>query len=440
MKDVSIPQRFRAMMNDHRIFYHQAVCDMANHCVISFDGQIDENRMTKAVRLTLDAEPILGCRLVKGWWRMHWERRTDLDTCELFRMIESEDVRQEVTRFLSIPSDPCKDPQVQALLIRSDTDTLCIRVLHVVADGAGLKEYAYLLASVYRQLAKYPGYKPHPNLNGSRSMRQVSRQFGIMDRLRIIRRMYRELKLNLSPRRSCALLLDKADRSDRTNVISRIDPDLFRTIKAYSRRHGTSMNDVMLTAVSRGLLNEINPPLELPVNLGVAVDFRRFLDTGKSRAICNLIGLVSLKTDQNPGAPFDDTLLRVRAQMNVLKEDCLGLGTYSYFVILHTILPCSWNQWLFRKMVDAASNNPHQISNGYSNVGIIDTEQLNFGDIKISDAYITMPVMRSPFFAIAISRFGESMTLSTSFTGVSVNKPIVEQLLRRIKKELETLA
>jgi len=432
----SRPRRFRVPMNDKGVFSGLAMCDMLIHCVISFDGRIDESRMAKAVRLTMDAEPVLGCRLVTDWWRISWERRTDLDSLELFQMTVSGNVEQDITRFLTVPADPRKDPQVQILLIRSKTDTLCIKTSHVVADAGGVKTYAYLLASVYRQLAGNPEYRPEINLNGSRSMRQVSRQFGIMDKLRIIRRTFRDFRLNVFPERYCNFLLNKAERSDRTFATLRIDTDLFRAIRSYGRVRGATINDVMLAAIFRGFSDIISPLPEKPLRLVTTVDFRRFLRTGKSGAICNLSGIFYLKMYPNPGSGFDDTLLRIRGQMNFVKGDFIGLGTHPYFVLPSVISPDALNQWLGRRMIDVMFCNPHKIPPGLTNMGIIDTEQIVFDGPGVRDAFLTAPAFFSPLFLIGLSGFAESLTMTAGFCGTALNKPVVEGVLNRIKREL----
>lgn len=53
--------------------------DKQGRSVVTFDGHVDANRMVRAVRLTLDAEPILGCGFVERPRRLCWERRDDLD-------------------------------------------------------------------------------------------------------------------------------------------------------------------------------------------------------------------------------------------------------------------------------------------------------------------------------------------------------------------------
>ena len=56
--------------------------------------------------------------------------------------------------------DPCRDPLVQVRIIRSETDTLCIKTDHMTTDAFSLKQCAYRLASIYRKLAHDPQYVP----------------------------------------------------------------------------------------------------------------------------------------------------------------------------------------------------------------------------------------------------------------------------------------
>ncbi len=69
-------------------------------------------------------------------------------------------------------------PQVKARIVRSGgpnaKDTLCLKFSHVPTDGAAAKEGAYLLADIYRRLGEDPSWRPRPNIDGSRSARQIS--------------------------------------------------------------------------------------------------------------------------------------------------------------------------------------------------------------------------------------------------------------------------
>ena len=48
--------------------------DHVMHLVFAPSQRVDEQRFKRALRLSLDAEPILGCRLVEGVFSASWIR------------------------------------------------------------------------------------------------------------------------------------------------------------------------------------------------------------------------------------------------------------------------------------------------------------------------------------------------------------------------------
>jgi NRPS condensation-like uncharacterized protein len=149
------------------------VAEQQLHCVIVFNGHVDAERMSRAARLTLDAEPVLGCRFACGPRRPYRERRRDLDRLTLCRVIDTNDSEHLLWNWVGTPLEPASDPVVQARFLPSDHDTPCVKMDHTAADAGGTKEYAYLLAKIYRTLAAEPDYVPQPNVHGGRVTGQV---------------------------------------------------------------------------------------------------------------------------------------------------------------------------------------------------------------------------------------------------------------------------
>lgn len=57
--------------------------------------------------------------------------------------------------------DPEAGQQIRLTLVRkTEKDILCVVVNHMICDGAGLKEFLYLLASLHNQLYAQPDYIP----------------------------------------------------------------------------------------------------------------------------------------------------------------------------------------------------------------------------------------------------------------------------------------
>ena len=323
-----IPKRIRAVLSDQIIFSMRAVGDMQIHCIVLFDGMIDEDRMARAIRLGLDSEPLLGSRFSTSLWRPCWEYRHDLNNLELCKLIETTDVNQEMTKFLTSPIDPFGDPQVQACILRSKKYVFCIKVNHIAADAGGVKEFAYLLASVHRELFNNPEYIPEINLKGSRSLRQVSGKFTPLHKLGIIRRTFRNLKNNVYPNRYWTLPLVKGDHDDRTFVIRSINSERFQSIKSYCRTNTVTLNDVIIAAFYRAFTQLTDRNVKTPLRFMNTADLRRYLPAGRGEAICNLSGFVYLNIGQTVGETFNDTVSLVHHQMDFMKKDYIGLGDY----------------------------------------------------------------------------------------------------------------
>ena len=73
---MAIPNKLKVTSQDAynyaagKVFADQQLC-----MVIKLSGTLDENALAKAVRLTMDLEPVLGCRFVENGGNPFWERR-----------------------------------------------------------------------------------------------------------------------------------------------------------------------------------------------------------------------------------------------------------------------------------------------------------------------------------------------------------------------------
>ena len=435
-----IPSCFKTVKSDKSLFCMRAVCDSLLHCVITFDGRIDEDRMAKAVRLTLDAEPVLGCRFVENSRKPYWQRRDDLDHRELCGVTETNHSGREVIRFLTLPIDPLRDPQVQARIFRDEHDTLCIKINHMVADAGGVKEYAYLLAAIYRQLAHSPSYKPASNISGCRGIRQVVSRFGLAAKLRMARRSFRDWQSNIRPPRNWRMPLRHDGNVERSFAIRRIGPDRFSTLKDYCRAKQVTFNDVLVAACYRAFHQVIKPLPGTPLRLGTTVDLRRYLPDGKGETICNLAGFFLLNIGTDLGDSFDDALCRVRERMNQHKGDCLGLGANRFAIFGIDAVPFAWGQWLCHLILKWNHwLSTKDVPPWLTNMGAIDPQQLNFGDSPVRDSFLSAPLAFPPLFVIGISGYRESITISTGFCQSAIDTATVELLLDAIESNLVML-
>ena len=411
--------------------------DQQIHCVMTFDHPVVEDRIARAARLTLDAEPILSCRFVERPWRPYWERRDDPDHIEPCRLVQATDTNREVVHFLTTPIDPLDSPQVRLLLVRSHVDTLCIKMNHMVADAGGTVEYAYLLAGIYRALTEDPKYTPMPNLKGSRSLSQISRRFGIVDKVRILRRFRHEVA-NWSRSRSWGhwdFPTDQGDDGSYTVVVRRLGPERFRTIKEYGRQHRATVNDIMVATYYRALCDLIDPPPGVPLGLSTTVDLRRYLPSRRGAAICNLPGSASVHISRDLNAPFEDTVGRIRDEMDAQKADYFGLWGLPFYVLQFKGRPFKVMRNFYDRVYDRMTREGN-IEPFFTNLGVIDKHELVFGDAEVTDAYLTAPIYYPPRFSVALSGFDESIALSFGVCPEAIAPSVVEAFFDRMESEL----
>src|ERR1035438_6441603 len=117
---MDIPKRFTVTTQDaynyaaSKVFADQQLC-----MAIKLSGTLDENTLTKAIRLSLDFEPVLGCRFVENDDNPFWERRSDLDEIEIFLVVETASPETALHVFVNEPIHADVDPLVTAKIFRA---------------------------------------------------------------------------------------------------------------------------------------------------------------------------------------------------------------------------------------------------------------------------------------------------------------------------------
>jgi len=434
-----IPVRLPTVSSDRAVMAMAAAMgELQLFGVIRFEGSVDFERLCRAMRLTADAEPVVGCRYINSWWRPYWQRRKDLDELQWLRLLEVEegDVEETLHTYSTESVDVENDPMVQGVLIRTQSsDTLCVRVNHVIADAGGTKEVLYTIARIYSELMRSADYQVTPNIKGPRGLFQVLKNIGLFfGMLSLFRSGFRNIAKHIWPLRVWKLVHQKKGPAEgKTYTIRHVEKDLFRKLKALGKAHQATLNDVILTSWYRAVYAWTNPKKGTPLRMLSTVDLRRYLPEEKAGGICNLSGFLHLNIGQEMGATFLESLEKVKAETNQQKANNPGgsevptLGAIPQFVpyrLIHKILTYgfgNWGQWL-----------PPAITN----MGRIFPDRLVFGDEKIEYAYLLTPLLYPPYCLGGLSGYGEGITLSVGYCESCVEKDKVEALYDQLVKEL----
>lgn len=96
--------------------------------ILKMEGKLDFDKLSRAVRLSVDAEPVLGCRFMEHN-PPYFKRLENIDPSMFCSMVEADNVEEAVHRFLESPLDMDHDPMVKVGLIRcAKYDTLGIKL------------------------------------------------------------------------------------------------------------------------------------------------------------------------------------------------------------------------------------------------------------------------------------------------------------------------
>jgi NRPS condensation-like uncharacterized protein len=413
------PEKFKVTPQDaynyaaSKMFADQQLC-----MVLNFSGQLDENVFVKAVRLTLDLEPVLGCRFNENSGAPFWERRGDLDQIKLCSVVETSSA-EALQNFINEPLHANVDPLVNSRIFRGqESDTLCIKVNHSACDAGGLKEYVSLLAGFYSMLVTCGRSSLQPNM-GRRDQSQIFQC--TKDPKSIAMKQFPTPTWTLPQKQGTKPL----------HCFSIIPQAKFESVKEFAKSKKTTVNDVLLTALYRTFF-AINKTAEgKPMMIQVSIDLRRYLPDHRAEAICNLSGALYIALERKIGEEFEGTLDRVCESMNKLKQNYPGLETAAGLEYLFSQGYMGMEKYL---MQSAEMGKRYQVTFPLlSNFGVLN--DYGFGELYVIHGYITSPVMFPPGFMLGATTCNNEMTLSIGYCGEE-NTPQMERFLEAYLAEL----
>ncbi|MCM3339845.1 condensation domain-containing protein [Paenibacillus sp. MER TA 81-3] len=405
------------------------------HAVLELAGHLDHERLTQAVKLSADAEPILGCRFIEDPHHPYWQRIENIEESKWCVLLETDRVEESVQQFVGVPFDADSDPQVSAGVIRSkEKDTLCIKLNHAACDGAGVKQYLRLLAAIYTKLGMDSGYVPSRNVRGKRDQSALFMELGIVDWSTLLNTGVAELQPGWAfPFRRLDL-----PAGESTHLISQIKGEQVEALRIAAKRKGCTLNDLILTAYFRALWILVRSDQGEATAIQVTVDLRRHLTSLHDQAICNLSGAVNVLIQDKMGEPFEQTLVRIVVIMQEHKKSMLGIQSAAAFELLASMGYEEALHWLHEARSRAVSWG--KAFPMLSNFGIIGDPGFMFGDSAVRAAYMISPALFAPGFMLGASTYSSMLTLCVNFYASNTSADDIQLLLSRMTDELNGYA
>ena len=401
-------------------YFYGTVHEPLIHAYLQFAGSIDEQTLIRAVTASIAYVPLLECVFSPDSFRPRWVCRgftgADLVRVETIDLADL-DVKTNsiLTRVLSVESEP---PLRLTLLKAERGDRLCVVISHLVCDGAGFKQYLYLLSQLYSNLCSGTTLPiAHPSI---RSSRRLFRPMKAAERIHIFFSRYD----GLTQPRNLRIPMEGDPARPQIRTLS-ISSDRFTALKRYARAQGATINDVLLTAYARVLARETGISA---VSLPCPADLRKYLPASDSLSICNLTTNYVVNVEIAADAPFLETLQAVSAQLSQQKASNACLKSVVLVGLAFHLIPFRWMERLFPKLFAIPVTS-------YTNLGILEAERLCFGEASATGALLTGAIKYSPYFQVSVSSSQQTLTLSCNLYGTANDSDRADALMQQIDSE-----
>ncbi|NHJ84070.1 MAG: hypothetical protein FK734_01325 [Asgard group archaeon] len=425
----SINERiFKAGTVDKLTYALMKFGDQQIHAILTFDEYFDLDLFVKAYELILEVEPVLKSRFVYHDKKPYWKVKEDIKQNEYFTIIKTDKTDEEIFNYIITPCNPEIDNPIQIRILRnSKQDVLLLKTNHAIVDGGGIIEFLELLAKNYKQLTLNPNYTLDSYISEGRDLKQVLRKFNIFQKIFIFFK-------NMSSKPNWAFPWIGNKQTAPNYIIRRFEPEQFRKIKTYGKKFNATINDMVLTAFYRSVFKLLNIKHNEPLVTVVTINLRMYLQDKKGYSICNLSSSAYPRIAYVPNENFAETLSRVHKEMNFRKKYAPGIGP-AFFIENVFRMPFSRVVNSIRKRYekDLKRKATHPV---FTNVGLMRTQDIDFGSINAVDGYIMTPIMKSPGFIFGLVTFNETMSINAGFYKGSYDKKTFETFFDNISDEL----
>jgi Uncharacterized protein containing a NRPS condensation (elongation) domain len=419
---VSNPTIYPAESADvkHFISGQQKRNDHFLHAAVRLNGKSDIDLLKRALTALFPAVPLLTCRFQADENRAEWISG-EWTAEDMIRLVETEDREQALQDHLVIQLDEQAGPQARITVIREPgCDTIAFVFNHMICDGGGFRDFLYLLSRSYSYFETHPSADRLPFPLPDPEKRGMDQVFNGMSPQQVDEIRKAELHSYAQTEKDHLPLTGDAEKP--FIIHHKVDRKQFQFIKSYARKQGATINDALF-AVYICALSEVLPVetivLDCPVNA------RAYLPKGYLPGICNLTSNYICAVPKLADPSFDEALKRVKQVMDREKVSLAPLKVYWELDEVYKKRPLAEAVQEFPKIYRIPIN-------GMTNIGILDPDQLNYGDCQAVDAFISGSIKYAPYFQVAVTTFNGEITFSTNFHGTEQDHLWLEQFVDRM--------
>ena len=415
----------KAEMWDKMQYLFRNYYDRMIHMAFYYKGNVDFNVFKEAVGEMFEQVPILHSAYINNFIKPYWVvREYNIDDAVFY--IESEDIQNEVDRFLTQTIKATSNVQMKILVINSKIQTaICVLFNHMCFDGGDGKKIIATLFANYN--AKKIGDAPILYRTGRRDFRQVYDKFNDEDK-KVTQKLYKNIS---SVENKNRFPLTKSSKEDKNKIhYLRLPKELVSQLKAKGKENAATLNDLFLGLYIHSLYNlGIDPSSK--ITIPCMVDLRRHIpDNGENGGYCNHTGFMLVDVP-NKSESLLETLEKVKlSTANNKKDKYLGLYGLPLLNLAYTIFP----HFISEIAIKIGYTNPLM---GMSNVGELKEELYTLVDTELLDAFMTGATKYKPYMQLAMTSCKGNLTLTVAVRCNDKDSEIINFFLSDIERSIK---
>lgn len=401
--------------------------DRMVHVALHYDYEINIEALKTVLICFLEKAPVLHSSFTDNHISPYWSVK-DYRIEDVLTVDYPQDVDAAVDAFLTQYIPPDSDLQMKAAVFFHDgKSVLCIVENHMCMDGGDFKYFMKALCKNYNDYITQ-GISPIELREGSRSYESVYEDFSKTEQ-----RMARNLYKNVCAKDTHQFPLTPNSIRDKSFIARRkISADTFAKIKAAGKRHGATINDMLVAAYFYSLYALADFDTKDSITISCAIDLRRHIKDVSDQGMTNHTSFMQCSIPERGRDIFETLKYVVRSSNRFKKDKFMGLYGLPLLNFGYKMLPHAASE----EIIKIGYSNPLL---AMSNIGILEADKLALEGHEPVDGFMTGAVKYKPYVLLSATSLRNVLTLSMCVRGNADDQKIVEHFFDLMEKNIDAL-
>lgn len=404
--------------------------DRMVHVELRYDFEINIEALKTVLICFLEKAPVLHSSFTDNRIHPYWTVKDyKIDDVLTVKEVSEAELDIEINNFLIQYIPPDADIQMKvAVFNHNGKSVLCVVENHMCMDGGDLKYFMKALCRNYNDYVS-SGISPVDLRTGTRSYESVYEDFSAGEK-----RLAKNLYKNVNSKDDHGFPFTPNSIRDKSFIAKRkIPASKFDEIRFAGKKHGATINDMLLTAYFYALYELAGFDSREGISISCAVDLRRHIKSDEGQGVTNHTAWMQCRVPER-GANIFETLNYVVQSSNQFKEDkFIGLHGLPLLSFGYKILPLAASE----EVIKIGYANPLL---AMSNIGILEVDKLALEGHEPVDGFMSGAVKYKPYALLSVTSVRKELTISMCVRGNEEDKLIVEKFFDLIVKNVDLLA